>query len=814
MLALLDAVRSDVRHAVRRILRSPGLSLTVIATLALAIAANTTVFSLLKPTVLRTLQTTRPDQLVAVSGTDIKTGIYSPIHLAVLDALVPGQRALSLMSAYYSSIVRIQAGSVTVDSGVEGVEGNYFAVLDVRPTAGRLLTPADDPLSAVGVLSERMAVRLFGSEAAAVGQTVMADSRPLQIVGVAGNGFIGTRMDGGDDLFVPLRYLRGLMGVDSAPRAQQLIGRLAAGATLEDARNEILGRWPGIKTSVAATLPPPHQTVLTNQVITVDSFARGASGVRDRYGRSLTMVMALAGALLAVGCVNLSALMLARALTRQHEFAVRLAMGVTRARLFQQVIVDGVLLSIVAVLVAIPLAFWASTVLTSMVSVARILSFGDTTPDWQVIAVATAAAVLAGIAISLLPARRAMTLAMDDVLRARGLSHRIRSARLIMITQVALSMVLVVGAGLFVTTLSNLYANDLQERTKPVLFARLAKRPLERSKQVTAPYFQSLQERLAAIPGVDAAALSGNFPAYLGFFNGAMPTETVTADGVPAAAMVDFASPGFFDLYGINRLRGRDFTFADTESSPGVAIVSETLARALSPAGEVVGRHVQLTSGTKPLALEIIGIVADAPFYNIRTPNVPALFRPLAQDVRRAQFPMAAIRVNGNLAEMQQAYVEVVNAQGTYLVQGMFTMDGWVDFALVEQRMIAGMSGFAATLAMILASVGLFGMLAYSVSSRVREIGIRVSIGASRGAVLRMIVGEGLAVVLPGVAIGIPLALAAAWVVRSQFYGVSATDPLTIMVAALVFVATATVASWLPARRAARIQPIDALKQD
>jgi putative ABC transport system permease protein len=466
------------------------------------------------------------------------------------------------------------------------------------------------------------------------------------------------------------------------------------------------------------------------------------------------------------------------------------------------------------VLVAIPLAFWASGILTSMVSVARILSFGDTTPDLPVMAAAAAASVTAGIAISLLPARRAMTLAMDDVLRARGLAHRIRSARVIMITQVALSMVLIVGAGLFVTTLSNLYANDRQVRSDPVLFARLAKRPLERTKQVGQPYWQTLQERLAAIPGVEAAALSGNFPAYMGFFAGTMPTETVTADGVQAQAMVDHVSPGLFDVYSISRLRGRDFTFADNESSPNVAIVTETLARALSPAGDVVGRHVQLASAGKPLTLEIVGIVADGPYYNIRTTNVPALFRPVAQDLRRVQQPMAAIRVNGGLSDMQQAYVDVVNAQGSHMVQGMFTMDGWVEFALVEQRMIAGMSSFAATLAMILASVGLFGMLAYSVSSRVREIGIRVSVGASRGDVLRMIVAEGLAVVLPGVALGIPLALAAAWVVRSQFYGVSATDPVTIATAALVFIATATVASWLPARRASRIQPIEALRQD
>jgi putative ABC transport system permease protein len=810
----VDALTTDVRQAVRRIRQAPWLSLVVIGTLALAIAANATVLSLLKPTVLQKMQATRPDELVAVSGTDVKTGIYSAIHGAVLEPLRSGQRSLSIMSAFTSSIVRIEAGGSTVDAGVEGVEGSYFDVLGVRPRAGRLITPADDQLSPIGVLSARMAERLFGSAEAAVGRSIVADGRPLDIIGVAENGFIGTRLDGGDELFVPLRYLRGMQGADTAPRAQMLIGRLARGSTLEDARTEILGRWPGIKAGVAPTLPAPHQATLANQVITVNSFARGASGLRDRFGRSLMLVMVLAGALLAVGCVNLSALMLARALTRQHEFAVRLAMGVSSLRLFQQVIVDGMLLSLVAVMVAIPLAFWASAVLTSMVSVGRALSLGETTPDFAVMAVATAVSLAAGIAISLLPARRALRLDMDDVLRGRGLSHRIRSARTIMVTQIALSMVLVGTAGLFVTTLSNLYENDVQERTNPILFTRLSKRPLERPTVVSPSFLQTLQERLAAIPGAEGAAISENFPAYMGAFSGTMPTEPVTAGEVQTQALVDHVSPGFFDLYSITRLRGRDFTWADSESSPNVAIVAEVLARKLSPSGDVVGRHVQITSGGKPIDLEIVGVVADGPFFNIRTPNVPALFRPVAQNIRRNQTPMAAIRVNGSVAAAQQAYVDAVNAQGTYQVLGMFTMDSYVDFALIEQRLIAGMSSFAATLTMALASIGLFGMLAYSVASRMREIGIRASVGASHREVLRMILFEGLAVVVPGVAIGVPLALAAAWVVRSQLYGVSATDPRVIAMAAAVLVITSLVASWLPARRASRIQPIEALREE
>ena len=315
------------------------------------------------------------------------------------------------------------------------------------------------------------------------------------------------------------------------------------------------------------------------------------------------------------------------------------------------------------------------------------------------------------------------------------------------------------------------------------------------------------------MPGANAAAYSIFYPAYLGFFDG-LPTDTVTVGGAQSSAITDLVSPGFFDLYSIATLRGRDFGGVTASLSPKVAIVNGTLARKLSAQDDIVGRRVQITSGRVTDDVEIVGVVADANVASIRERHVAGLYRPLMQDLRRAETAMAHVRVTGDVAAARQDYVAVVDADGQRLVRALFTMDEWIDNAVVQQRLIAGMAGFAGGLAMILASVGLFGMLAYSVSSRVREIGIRVSLGATEGEVLRLIMREALAVVLPGIAAGIPLALALAWALRSQLYGVSATDPWTTTGAALVFLATATVASWWPARRASKIQPIDALRQD
>jgi predicted permease len=513
--------------------------------------------------------------------------------------------------------------------------------------------------------------------------------------------------------------------------------------------------------------------------------------------------------------VNLSGLMLARGLARQHEYAIRIAMGVSRARLMSQVLLDGVLLSLAAFVVAIPLSWWAGAVLTSMVSVTRAIPLDDTIAGVPVLLLAGGVSIVTGLLIGLLPARRALANRADDMLRGRGVAHRIRGAsRAVMISQIALSMILVVGAGLFAGTLANLYANDTIERDQPILFTRLSRNPLQRTEILQQPYFQELQAQLAAIPGADAAAFSATYPAYLAYFNPIPPDKVSAGESHEAPAIGDYVTPGFFELYSIARLRGRDFTWSDNEAAPKVAIVNESLSRKLFGSLDAVGRRVKVVSGQATREVEIVAVVADAMVSNIRERHVSGFYLPMMQDIRRAQTPMAHVRVTGVTATVQQGYVDVISRQGRHFVRGMLTMDMYVRNAVVEQVLIAGMASVAATLAVVLAAIGLFGMLAYSVSSRVREIGIRVSIGATRAEVVRMIVKEGLVVAVPGIAIGVPLALAGAWLLRSQLYGVSPTDPWTIAAAAVLFVVTAAIASWLPARRASRIQPMDALRQE
>ena len=827
---MLDALWIDIRHSLRGLRRSPGFSLIVIATFALAIGANTAIFSLLNAVVLRAVPVSDPDRLVAISTTDTQTTQPGFIYADTFTAFRAQQRSFASLSMRSGGWVpRIEARGATVYAGMEGVTPEYLALVGARLAAGRFLTDVDNALAGAGtpvvVITDRLCQRIFGGDSRAVGETLKIDDTPVTIVGVTAPGFYGLQTDSGSDLFVPLSvYLTVTGGPKRAVtvRARHVIGRLAPGVTIEQARAEVLARWPAIQTAtVPSSVPPAEQSSVRSQRVAVDSVATGFSALRRLYGTSLVVLVGFTTILLAIGCVNLTALLLARGLARHHQFAVRLALGAGRARLFQQSLADGLLLALCGLAVALPLAWWSSQVLTAMLTDQRALPLRrPMTPDVRVLAIATVVAIMTGLLVGILPAWRAANARGDAALRpGRAVARTLgRSGRLLLAAQVALSMVLVVGAGLFAGTLSRLHKNVDPVRTRPIVWTRLSPNPGNRGTPLSRPYFQELVQQLSGIRGVDAAALSSIFPGYLGDA-GVLPTASFapvagTAPPPVGSGLTEFVSPGFFDMFGIARLRGRDFTWDDDGRAPPVAIVSESLARTLFLTGDVIGRRVRVSSGSARTDVEIVGVVADAPIGGVREPHLAVVFRPMMQDLTRAQFPMTSVRVSGDLTAVRDAYVRVVESQGRHYVRALFTLDQWIDFALLQERLIAGLSTSAAALAVLLACIGLYGLLAYAVAARVREIGVRIALGAKRTDVVQMIVRDGLIVFVPGVLIGVPCAMAAATLVRSQLYGLAPYDPATIIGAAAVFTVTGLVAALLPALRASKIDPIDALRQE
>ena len=547
-------------------------------------------------------------------------------------------------------------------------------------------------------------------------------------------------------------------------------------------------------------------------------FATGYWALSSRYGTTLVVLLGLMAMLLAVACANLAGLTLARSLTRRHQVAVRLALGGSAARVFWQLLLDGILLSAVAFAGAVPLA-WGIVrgVRASLMAGLGVSRFPDVTPDAGVLAATALLTLLIGLAMGVVSAWQSVTARVDECLRrGRGSIGTFGEfGRGLLVAQVALSMTCLAGAGLFTATLARLRANDASLQSQRIVFTRAYREPGDR-ELLPPEYYQTLVDDLGHMPGAEAAALSVYYPTYFRV-TGPLPTEHYTrTDGVAApevAVLPECVSPGFFNLFRLPRLQGRDISWDDGPGKPDVALVSASLARALFPAGDAVGRHIRL-AGPERRDIEVIGVVADAPYGRLDDPRPFVVFRPILQDLARSQFPMAYVRTSGDLATVRDGYTRVIKALGHRSLRAFMTSSEFVDSALLRERFTAGLAVFAAALTSLLACMGVYGLLAYSVTARLREIGVRLALGAARGTVVWMIVRDGLAIAVPGVLIGAPCAWAAARLVRAQLYGIAPSDSRTLLIAAATSLATVLAASLLPALRASRVAPVEALREE
>src|SRR5215813_10202399 len=816
-----DTLRLDVRHSFRSVRRAPAFSSIVIVTLALAVGATTAVGSLLNALVLRRPAVPGPEQLVALSALDPRTNLSGRFYADTFKTYRSVQRSFAQMSMYSSGgLLQVETRAGVFEARSYTVSPDYFDMVGARTSAGRFFSESDD---AVAVISEEFRRRIFG-DGAAVGETIKVDAMPVTVIGVAADGSTDLDLDGTPDIIVPFAVMRAAGGDLSTPlRSRTVVARLARGVSIGAARAELRARWPAIQAAtLPATLPEPDRQALLRQQVDVASLATGFSGLRDRYRTTLGVLLGLAGMLLAVACANLAGLTLARSLTRRHQVAIRLALGGSARRVFWQLLLDGILLSTAALTGAVPLAWAIVRVMTASLAVAT-AKFPTMTPDARVLASTVLLTVVIGLAIGVVSAWRAVTAPVGEALRPgqRIIGSLGRFGRGLLVAQVALSMTLLVGAGLFTTTLARLRANDTSLQSQRIVFTRAFQEPGDR-QLLPREYYQSLVDGLGHMPGADAAALSVYYPTYYRYpgsrYPGVLPRDRYTrADGVATpevTVLPEFVSPGFFDLFRLPRLQGRDVSWDDGPGKPAVALLSASLARTLFPAGDAVGRQIRL-AGPQPRDMEVIGVVGDAPYGTLDDPRPFVVFRPILQDMAKSQFPMAYVRASGDLATVRDGYTRVVKALGHRALRNFFiTSSEWVDQALLQERFTAGLATFAAGMTVLLACMGVYGLLAYSVTARVREIGVRVALGAERRTVIWMIVRDGLAIAVPGVLIGTACAWAAARLVRAQLYGIAPNDPRTQLIAAATSLATALAASLLPALRASRVAPVEALREE
>jgi putative ABC transport system permease protein len=818
-----DALGLDVRYSFRSLRRAPAFSLVVIATLTLAVGASAAVGSLLKALVLRTPTVPKPGQLVAVSAFEPGASVDGYFYADTVKAYRASQRSFAQMSMYAGgAVLRVEVtgvrSGVFEDAMTEAVSPSYFDMVGARASAGRFFSESDD---AAVVITEAYRRRIFGN-ASGIGQVIKVDTVPVTVIGVAADGFGGLQVDRVVDIIAPFAAMAAAGGgVPSRPlRSKQVVGRLARGVSIDAARAELLARWPSVQVStLPAALPEAERQALLRQRLTVEPLASGFSGLRDRYGTTLWVLLALTGILLAVACANLAGLTLARSLQRRHQVAIRLALGASARRVFWQLLVDGILLSAVAFAGAIPLAWGIIRVVTAtLVSPRGPARLPPLTPDAGVIAATSLLTIGIGLAIGVVSAWQSVAVRVDEGLRpGRSVIGSLgQFGRGLLVAQVALTMTLLVSAGLFTTTLARLRANDTSLQSQRIVFSRAFREPGDR-QLLPSGYYQALVTELARMPGADAAALSVYYPTYFGL-RVPVPTDYhyTRADGVTpldGTVLTEFVSPGFFDLFRFPLLKGRDVSWDDGLGQPAVALISASFARALFPAGDEIGQHIRI-AGPDRRDVEVIGVVADAPYVKLDDPQPLVVFRPIMQETARTQFPMAYVRASGDLATVRAGYTRVIKALGHRSLRAFITSSEWVDGALLQERFTAGLATFAAALTVVLACIGVYGLLAYSVTARTREIGVRVALGATRRIVVWMIVRDGLAIAVPGVLIGALFAWAAARLVRAQLYGIGAADPRTLVSAAAILLATVLASSLLPALRASRVAPIEALRQE
>jgi len=821
----LEDVLVDVRQGWRTLRRAPAFSLVVVATIALAVGANTALFSVFNALVLTPLPVRDPSRLVVLTATSATTTGTQMIYDATLQQLRESQHLFTAMTLYSGGgALRVAARGVETDGGIEGMDPGYFEMVGARAQAGRLLQPSD----AIGprgvpviVISDRLWQQLFARDPLAIGATILVNTTPLTVVGVVAPPFRGLQTDVGADLFVTMPAIRALAGDVTRPvRGRNVIAQLAPGVTVEQARAEVQARWPTIRGADVPGLPAADQRTLATQQILVDSIATGFSPLREQYSKSLSVLVVLTGLLLAIGCANLSGMLLARAVTRDRQIAIRLALGATRRRVVQQLLVETIMLAALGTIAAVPLAWWTSGAIGGLLTADSFLPPAiATTPDLRVLALAAFIALATGGLIGLLPAWHSMrTRAAVVVEGTRATAARSLMSRALLVAQIALSLVLLVTALLFTRSLNRLRASEAQYRPSEIVWSRLWVKVTERrsAKPYSDPYWTDLTQQFESLPGVTSAAYAVNFPVL---FNAAFGVERFAIVDEPdrteeAQALFEGVSPGFFRTIGVPLLQGRDIAWTDTPTTTPVALVTAAFAQRAFPGGSALGRRIRVVSRA-PQTYEVVGVVADAAFKTLGNPHQPAVFRALPQEAATTvPQPIMLVRVRGAAAVVADAFQHHLPAQAPHFVRSVRRFDEYIDQVLLRERLVTWLSSFFAILAVLLSCLGLYGLLAYSVARRTREIGVRMALGATPRAMLQTIGREGVLLGVVGVVAGVPCTLLTGRFVRVMLDGLEPNDAATIAVAAIALCGLAGIAGLIPAYRASTVDPMAALRRD
>ena len=824
---------SDVRDAVRALRAAPVVTAVAVLSLAFGTGANAAIFSIVDSLMLRSLPVHEPDRL-ALLVTDPSARMTAWTNpqweqIRGRPALVAGALAWS------TDRFNPSRGGETEFVNAIWTSGSFFDVLGVPPFLGRTFTPEDDrrgggPGGAAAVISYAFWQQRYGGAADAIGRTLTLERVPYTIVGVAPPGFFGTDVGRSFDVAVPLGTEPLMRGPESFLDRRStwwlsIMLRLKPGQTLEAAQASIRGVQPQIRD---ATLPDNYRQQDLAQYLkepfTLQPAAAGASFLRTRYAAPLLAIMAVVALVLLIACANIANLLLARATARRHEFSLRLAVGASRWRLARQLLVESLLLAGAGAALGLIVAEWLGRLIVRQLSTQSRQVFLEMPLDWRMLAFTAGIAVATALLFGVVPALRAAGAEPMGALREQGRGGggegRIGMAGLLVAGQVALSLVLVVGAGLFVRTFASLASLDLGFDRDPVLIVEVDARHAAPDAAQRAGLYSRARDAAAGVPGVAHAAVSLIPPVGNMIWNDIVEVEN--GPDLPERdreANINGLTPGWFAAYGTALLAGRDFDARDRPGAPGVVIVNEAFARKYLGGGSPIGRRVREVGrpDRQPPWVEVVGVAADAVYVSLREPVPPTIYKPLAQalsgDGPSGRAFLAVRSAGAPPALLTRSVAAAVSAVDPGLALTFRPLRDQIDAALLQERLIATRSAFFGVLALLLAGIGLYGVTSYAVSRRRAEIGIRMALGAEPGGVVRLVLARVGVLVAAGVFAGGLIAAWAATFVEALLFGMPPRDPATLAGAALVLATVGGLAGWMPARRASRIDPARVLRE-
>jgi predicted permease len=823
-----DGLWRDIRFSLRRLRNSPAFTATAVLTLALGIGASTAIFTLLNAVLYRQLPAPHPEQLVELRII-FHNGKHVTFSLPMFEQLQRGQKVFSGMFAWSGGgpqTVEI-AGKLTRDS-VLFVSGEYYSEFAQRPLLGRLIDPADSdpskPVSRVAVISEEFWRNRFGGDAAVLGKQIRVEGQPFTVVGVTQRGFTGIDPASPPNITVPLLAFSGLGSPEFDITSSHylwlhVIGRLKPGVTIQAARAQLSGIWPAI---LADVVPSDEQGERRQQYLSMGllltSAARGPGwDQRAEYWRPLYYLMGIVALLLLVVCVNLATLMLARGAGRMQEISVRLALGANPVHVAAQTLLEGLLLSIAGGVLGLAFAFWGTRWMYALLTRLAVAPVAlDLRPDLRVLAFTGALVALTAIFFGLAPALRASLLDPARLLRQDSRTFSSHSGRLgpaLIVTQVSLSLMLVLASALFTRSFWNLRSADPGFERSSVLNIWLLERPGAPKNFDLRAYYRELVERLDSIPGVRSASFAGIVPGAGAepWIENVVPIAAPSVSIGPAANIAD-CTPGFFATIGMRILQGRDFAWTDGPQQPRVAIVSASLARRLFPQGNAIGAHLRIGTTPDYQDLEIVGLVNDARLYSPREAHSSDLFTASLQGQFAGLGDQLFVRVAQNPLSLTSAISQSIDSFGHQFAVRSLTLDEVRGQALAEERLSAFISSFFAAFALLLACLGVYGLISHSVARRTREIGVRVALGASARTIQQLVLRQALGLSLAGIILGVLGSLAASRLLSGVLYGISPNDAGSLLGVCGTLLFAGLLAGYLPARRATRIDPVGALR--